>query len=226
MVMGLKRDKNLLLKIYKILRNRFGHQEWWPGDSPFEVMIGAILTQNTAWKNVEKAIANLKSEGLLSYEGLIKCSMEKLAFLVRPSGYYNQKAKKLKNFLSFMEENFGGSIDSMKRVKLDKMRKMLLEVNGIGPETADSILLYALAKRIFVVDAYTKRIFSRIGLIESFWNYEKIQAFFMDNLSSSLPLYNDYHAQIVMFGKEICRTRPKCDLCPLIRDCRFGRGVI
>ena len=222
----MNKTRSKLFNIYKKLRKHFGFLNWWPGETPFEVMIGAILTQNTSWKNVETALNNLKREELLSFQKLRKIGDESLAELIRPSGYYNQKTKKIKNYLRFMSEEFGGSIEKMGRVPLDQMRGNLLSVKGIGPETADSILLYALGKRIFVVDAYTRRIFSRIGLVKAGWNYENLQKFFMNNLPDSLKLYNDYHAQVVILGKEICRKKPKCPICPLSSLCRYAKNLL
>jgi len=213
-----------LIVIYNKLRNHFGFLNWWPGDSPFEVMMGAILTQNTAWVNVEKAINNLKREGILTFDKLKKIDEKSLAPLIRSSGYFNQKAKKIKNFIRFMNEEFAGSISKMKSQRLDPMRKKLLSVNGIGYETADSILLYSLDKKIFVVDAYTKRIFSRIGIIKEDCDYSEVQEFFMKNLPKKLKLFNDYHAQIVILGKEICRKKPKCGVCPIHKECNFSRS--
>lgn len=217
--------KKQLLQIYGRLRKRFGHQNWWPGETPLEVMIGAILTQNTSWTNVEKAISNLKKGNLLNLKDLLKIGEVKLAKLIKPSGYFNQKAKKLKNFARFIKKNFNGSVKGMKRLPLKAMREKLLSVKGIGPETADSMLLYALGKRIFVVDAYTKRILSRIGLCSEHDGYPETQKLFMDNIPGSLRLYNDYHAQLVMLGKSICRKKPNCPDCPLEGLCGHGKAL-
>jgi len=151
--------------------------------------------------------------------------LNELAQLIRPSGYYNQKAKKLKNFVNYLKQNYGGSISKMSGQDLFALRENLLEINGIGMETADSILLYAMNKPIFVVDAYTKRIFTRLGLIDQGWKYPQIQDFFMKRLPKSIELYNDFHAQIVILGKEICRKRPGCPICPIIYICDHGKSI-
>ncbi len=204
-----------LIDIYNKLFHRFGPRHWWPGDSSFEVIIGAILTQNTAWKNVEKAIANLKREKRLSAHSLKKINTKTLARLIRPAGYYNIKAKRLKAFIDFLFREFDGSLEGMFKTKTPVLRRMLLGVNGIGPETADSILLYAGDRPVFVVDAYTKRVFSRHDFIKPDTSYEETQAFFMNNLPRKRKLFNEYHALIVELGKEFCRKKPKCDKCPI-----------
>ncbi|MFA4991468.1 MAG: endonuclease III domain-containing protein [Candidatus Omnitrophota bacterium] len=213
-----KRLKKSLLKIYGLLYERFGPRHWWPGDTRLEIIIGAILTQNTAWANVEKAILNLKRQGLLKPKTLSEISEKKLARLIRPSGYYNVKAGRIKNFLRFLDEEYGGSIDRMFRAPLNRLRNELLAVKGIGRETADSILLYAGGKKAFVVDAYTKRIFSRHGFIKEGSDYGEIQALFLKNIPNSARLFNEYHALIVELGKNMCRVRkPLCAECPLRR---------
>ncbi len=211
----MKNDK-CLIKIYKKLLRHFGPQYWWPAETPFEVMVGAILTQNTAWPNVEKAIANLKKENVLSLKNMQRLSLKKLARLIRPSGFYNQKAKKLRTFLIFLLNLKQGRINKIRLIKTKDLRKALLEVNGIGQETADSILLYALGRPTFVVDAYTKRIFSRHGIIPPGASYEEIQEIFMSNLPKKIKLYNEYHALIVATGKKYCKKNvPFCKNCPL-----------
>jgi endonuclease-3 related protein len=207
--------RTALLNLYDRLYSRFGPQRWWPADTPFEVIIGAILTQNTAWPNVEKAIQNLKKHRLLSPKALSKATPSKIAALIRPSGYYNIKTKRLGSFLSFLNRAYKGSISTMSRSEPLALRKALLEVKGIGPETADSILLYALGKPFFVIDAYTRRIFERHKLVKKGISYEELQRFFMKNLPKSAKLYNEYHALIVRVGKEYCKKRPSCGLCPL-----------
>ena len=209
-----KRD--ILLKIYNNLYNYFGPLNWWPGATPFEVMVGAILTQNTSWSNVEKAINNLKKENLLEPRKLYRINQEELAQLIKPSGYYNIKARRLKNFVNVFVNDFEGSTKKMFSGDGRKLRKKLLNVNGIGPETADSILLYAGRKPFFVVDAYTKRIFSRHKLISKDSTYYEIQEFFIKNLDKDVKLFNEFHAQIVMLGKTICTSRnPDCAKCPI-----------
>ncbi len=208
---------NKLKFIYKKLYSFFGPQGWWPGETPFEVMVGAILTQNTNWANVEKAINNLKKHKALSVRKLYKLPKTKVASLIRPAGYYNIKAGRLKNLLDFLNHNYGGNIRKMARRKTDKLRQSLLLVNGIGPETADSILLYALNKPVFVIDAYTKRIFSRHSFFPEDCNYNTAQNLFSQNLKNKVKLFNEYHALIVKLGKDFClKNNPRCDICPLI----------
>lgn len=208
--------KSKLGEIYKKLHFRFGSQYWWPAESKFEVMLGAILTQNTNWSNVEKAIDNLKKMRLLNFARIYKLSQGKLASLIRPSGYYNIKARRLKEFLSFLSKSYRGNLFTMAKEDTGKLRQKLLCVNGVGPETADSILLYALNKPVFVVDAYTKRILLRHGFIGKKAGYEQIQDLFMRNLPKNARLFNEYHALLVRLGKEFClKSKPKCKLCPL-----------
>ncbi|MDA8159889.1 MAG: endonuclease III domain-containing protein [Desulfobacteraceae bacterium] len=203
--------------IYDRLLARFGPQHWWPGETPFEVMVGAVLTQNTAWSNVEKAIANLKGQGLLDPARLFALPPPLLAEQIRPCGYFNLKAARLHNLLSLIAGRFDGDLDRFFATPLASLRQQLLEVKGIGPETADSILLYAAGKPIFVVDAYTHRLLSRHGLIaEEEADYHQIQALFMDALPADPALFNEYHALIVRVGKEYCKkTGPRCGECPL-----------
>ena len=209
-----KRD--VLLKIYNSLYNYFGPLNWWPGATPFEVMVGAILTQNTSWSNVEKAINILKKENLLEPRKLYRINQEELAQFIKPSGYYNIKARRLKNFINIFVNDFEDSAEKMFSGDGGELRKKLLNVNGIGPETADSILLYAGRKPFFVVDAYTRRIFSRHKLISEDSTYYQIQEFFIKNLDRDVKLFNEFHAQIVMLGKTICTSKnPKCTKCPI-----------
>ena len=207
-----------LPQVYQSLLDHFGHQGWWPGDTPFEMMVGAILTQNTAWINVEKAIANLKSAGALTPLKIKNLQPEKLAALIRPSGYFRVKAKRLKIFVDFLFLEYGGDLKKMFREDGHMLREKLLQVKGIGPETADSILLYAAQKPFFVIDAYTKRIFSRHRISKSAapWNYANWQQLFMKALPADVSLYNDFHAQIVKLAKSYCKSNKiSCDLCPL-----------
>jgi len=209
-----KRD--ILLKIYKSLYDFFGPLNWWPGDTPFEIMVGAILTQNTSWSNVETAINNLKKENLLEPRKLYRINQAELAQLIKPSGYYNIKAQRLKNFINLFVNEFEGSAEKMFSDDNKELRKKLLNINGIGPETADSILLYAGKKPFFVVDAYTKRIFFRHKLISRDSTYYQIQEFFNQNLDQDVKLFNEFHAQIVMLGKTICTSKnPDCAKCPI-----------
>jgi len=216
-----KEIRKQLTSIYRALFRAYGPQHWWPGDTPFEILVGAVLTQNTSWANVEKAIANLKRERLMTFSRMISATPKKLARLIRPSGYFNIKTKRLRHLLLFIHIHYSDSLIRMFAVDSGRLRHQLLEVNGIGPETADSILLYAGEKPFFVADAYTKRIFSRIGLIAGNADYSAMQELFMKNLPSDARLYNEYHALIVRIGKEHCKkTRPICSNCPLHVLCR------
>jgi endonuclease-3 related protein len=210
-----------LNNIYNRLFDRYGPQHWWPGETPFEVIIGAILTQSTAWTNVEKAIANLKSEGLLDAKSLDAIETEKLATLIRPSGYYNAKAAKLKAFVERLNREYDGSLDRLFELTTSDLRKELLSIHGIGPETADSILLYAAHRPIFVIDAYTKRIIGRLGLAPASDSYEAFQQLFMDRLPHDEGMFNEYHALLVRHGKEACRRGPLCRNCCLLDICTY-----
>jgi endonuclease-3 related protein len=208
-------NSGILLDIYNRLFQTYGPQSWWPGDSPEEVAIGAILTQNTNWENVQKAIDNLKRENLLQIESIAQVSEERLSSLIRPSGFFNQKTRRLKTFVHFLITRYDGSFTRMGLADTERLRAELLSLNGVGPETADSILLYALNKPIFVVDAYTKRILSRHGLIEEKATYETVQRLFHRTLPQDVQLFNEYHALIVMLAKTHCRAKPICKGCPL-----------
>ena len=207
--------RRLLTEIYNTLFDAYGPRHWWPGETPFEVMMGAILTQNTAWRNVEKAIQRLKEEGVLFAEGMRRIRTSQLARLIRSSGTYRIKAERLKAFVVFLFEEHGGDLTKMEMEGLTPLRRKLLEIKGIGPETADSILLYGLRKPIFVVDAYTKRILLRHDMISEKASYGEIQSLFMDHLPLDEGLFNEYHALLVHLGKHVCRKKPKCDVCPL-----------
>ncbi|MDD5428572.1 MAG: endonuclease III domain-containing protein [Candidatus Omnitrophica bacterium] len=212
---GNSRPENIN-KIYSRLYKFYGPQGWWPGRSRFEIIVGAILTQNTAWTNVEKAIAALRGRGYLSSPAkLHRLRTEELSSLIRPAGYHNVKASRLKNFTGFLAADYGGSLDKLAKTDTVLLRKKLLEVNGIGPETCDSILLYAFAKPVFVVDAYTKRIFSRHGLFDETTSYEDVQDIFTANLPSDAAKFNEYHALIVKLAKDHCRKSPECKNCPI-----------
>ncbi|MDD5064013.1 MAG: endonuclease III domain-containing protein [Phycisphaerae bacterium] len=204
-----------LTEIYQLLLDRFGPQRWWPGETAFEIITGAILTQNTNWANVEKAIANLKSANLLTAEKLYHLDVSKLAELIRPAGYYNIKAKRLKNFLTWLFQNYDGRLENLENLDTGRLRAELLAVKGIGPETADSILLYAFGRLSFVVDAYTARVAVRHGLIEPDADYEQLRDLFQSNLPQEPQLFNEYHALLVRIGKEFCRPSAKCPRCPL-----------
>ena len=204
-------------RMYDTLLKSFGPQRWWPGDTPFEIMVGAILTQNTNWGNVERAIVRLKQEKMLSPQAIRDAAIGHLASAIRPAGYFNVKARRLKNFVEFLFERYEGDIRRMKQSPLAALRRELLAVNGIGPETADSILLYALGKPVFVVDAYTRRFLRRHNLIEEKADYHDIQRMFMDALPADTKIFNEYHALIVRLGKDVCRPSAKCEACPLNR---------
>jgi endonuclease-3 related protein len=205
-----------LLGLYNRLYLHFGPSHWWPGESSLEVMVGAILTQNTAWSNVEKAIRRLKAEGALSASFLHQVDEGALAEWIRPAGYFRIKAGRLKNFFNFYIREYEGQIKKIKNQPLEFIRSQLLAVKGIGPETADSILLYALEMPSFVVDTYTHRIFSRHRLIDEEIGYEELRAYFMERLPKDPQLYNEYHALLVRLGKEFCKKKnPRCEECPL-----------
>ncbi|NOX24729.1 MAG: endonuclease III domain-containing protein [Deltaproteobacteria bacterium] len=209
--------ENRISEIYRRLFGFFGPQSWWPGETPFEIMVGAVLTQNTAWINVEKAIKNLKDFNLLSFDILVSLPPQVLAEHIRPCGYYNLKAGRLQNLLRLIDEEFAGDVDSFLDLELAVLRQALLAVKGIGRETADSICLYAANKPIFVVDAYTHRILSRHDLVlEDGADYDEVQEIFMAGLPEDTAMFNEYHALLVRLGKEYCKkSKPKCDICPL-----------
>jgi endonuclease III related protein len=205
-----------LASVFELLLARYGQRHWWPAETPFEVCVGAILTQNTAWTNVEKAIVNLKAEALLSPEALRYFGTAELARSIRPAGYFNIKAQRLKEFVCWLFAHHGGSLERMFTGEWQQLREQLLQVKGIGRETADSILLYAGAKPTFVVDAYTRRIFSRLGILPSDEApYEEVRTLCMTSLPADVPLYNEYHALIVEHAKVHCRSIPRCGGCPL-----------
>lgn len=203
-----------LVDYFQSALQQLGPQHWWPGETPFEVCVGAILTQNTNWKNVEKAIANLKSSNLLDPKKLLALPDQQLAERIRPAGYFNIKTKRLKSFLQFLVEQYEGDLNQMFNERLEPLREKLLSVKGIGPETADSILLYAGGKPIFVVDAYTKRIFLRHQVVSEEADYHEIQDHFMRHLPDEVSTFNEFHALIVNIGKNWCKTKPDCDHCP------------
>jgi endonuclease-3 related protein len=204
-----------LLRLYERAFAHFGPLHWWPGETPLEVCVGAILTQNTAWTNVEKAIANLQTARLLGVRAIHEVDDAELAAAIRPSGYYNQKAKKLKTFAAHIIQRHRGSLTRLLSQRTAAVRAELLALNGIGPETADSMILYAANQPIFVVDAYTRRILHRAGLVAADAGYDELQALFHRHLPRETQLYNEFHAQLVYLGKEFCRKRsPDCAACP------------
>lgn len=215
-----------LSEVYERLLAAFGPQRWWPGESPFEVLVGAVLVQNTAWKNVERAIDNLREAGVMEPQALYALDEAELAELIRPAGYFQVKARRLRNLLRLVVERYDGSLEAMFRTDLATLREELLSVNGIGPETADAILLYAGELPSFVVDTYTHRVLARHGWIGYDADYHEIQDHFAATLPENAALYNEYHALLVRLGKEYCRkTAPKCNECPLV-DLLPASGIV
>lgn len=209
-----------LMHIFRLLAGHFGDLHWWPADSPFEVVIGAILTQNTAWRNVELAIANLKKAGALTPAAILAMSEAQLQELIRPAGFFRQKAQRLHLFCRSLAERPEPGLEAWLTGDLNRVREELLAQKGVGPETADSILLYAGNRPCFVVDAYTRRLLSRLGLLRGDEPYETIRALFMDSLPADTALFNEYHALIVELCKQYCRKRsPLCSACPLRPIC-------
>ncbi len=211
-----------LQEIYSTLFGSYGPQDWWPGETPFEVMIGAILTQQTSWKNVEIAIQNLKDRNLLDVVSLCEISNDELEKEIRKTGFYKQKSRAVKNLVHFLMEEYEGNLDEMCSENGQELRAKLLSVKGIGHETADSVLLYACNKPFFVVDAYTKRALRRLELIDTD-NYEEIRNFFESSLPKDTKLYNEFHALWVELGKRHCKTKPLCEPCPLNDLCPYPR---
>ncbi|MCM8811832.1 MAG: endonuclease III domain-containing protein [Candidatus Omnitrophica bacterium] len=225
----MNRPKNTVQLFYRRLFEHFGPQHWWPGETPFEVAVGAILTQNTAWTNAAKAIAGLKQAGLLDPKVLDRVSLDRLAGCIHSAGFFNQKAERLKRFVRYLHRKAGGRIESLRKIPAGQVRSELLALSGIGPETADSILLYALDKPVFVVDAYTRRIFSRHCLVDRETSYDQLQRFFYENLPHQRALFNEYHALLVALGKGFChKSRPLCSQCPArnLGRLRLEAGVI
>jgi endonuclease-3 related protein len=211
--------KTSLLAIYRLLYREYGPQHWWPAETTLEMIIGAILTQSAAWTNVEKAIGNLKASGCLSVERLRSMPQEKLARLIYPSGYYNVKAGKVKAFVEWLAERYGGDLDRLFALDTAELRNELLSVHGVGEETADSVILYAANQPIFVIDAYTRRIITRLCLAPQQETYAAFQALFMDDLPHDETLFNEYHALLVQHGKTVCRKNPLCGDCCLMSVC-------
>ncbi len=204
-----------LMEIFDLLLGHFGPQHWWPGENEIEMIVGAILTQNTRWNNVKKAINNLKKEDLLSIESLHNIPPLKLAAIIRPAGYFNIKTRRLKNLTGFIMERYHGDIRSFLREETDTLREGLISIKGVGPETADSILLYAARRPVFVIDTYTYRILNRHNMADDGATYYELQELFMDSLPEDTKLFNEFHALIVRTGKEYCRRKPLCSMCPL-----------
>ena len=208
-----------LNEIFNRLLTHFGELHWWPAESPFEVVVGAILTQNTAWRNVERVIAALKDEAPLTVDNLLRMDRQRLEELIRPSGFFRQKAERLQLFSAYLRGRYVGDLGAMLRGPLQQVRDELLRCKGVGPETADSILLYAGDRPSFVVDAYTRRLFDRLGLLQGKESYDQIRQMFMTHLPHNSGLFNEYHALIVEQCKRYCRTKPLCCDCPLQCDC-------
>jgi endonuclease-3 related protein len=215
-----------LLKFYELMAAHYGHTGWWPGETPFEIAVGAVLTQNTAWSNVEKALNNLKQANLLDARAILDCPLETLETALIPSGYFHVKARRLRSFCQYLVDRYGGSMRRMGNQPLESLRTELLDVHGIGPGPADDILLYACDKPVFVVDAYTRRIFSRHGVVPPTNLYEDLRRLFEKNLPPDLTLYSEYHGLIVYIGKDFCRRTPKCDQCPLRSTLKKGQPIL
>jgi endonuclease-3 related protein len=215
-------EAQALRALYRSLSEVYGVQPWWPAESPFEVVVGAVLTQNAAWSNVEKAIERLRAAGLLSLSALLAADQATLAEAIRPSGYFNIKAARLRNLCEFLAAQ--GGLEAFAARRLEEQRHGLLSVNGIGPETADDILLYALERPVFVIDAYTRRLLQRFGLSEGKEGYEELRRGFEQALAADVQLYQQYHALIVVHAKEMCRKTPRCGSCALAAQCPTGRA--
>lgn len=219
-----KKVNSKLLAIYNSMLGYFGPRGWWPGDSPFEICVGAILTQSVSWKNVARAIENLKENGLLDLYAIYISPLEDIERCIVPTLYFRMKAKKLKAFVSHVVEKYDGDLERLWQKDLPELRAELLQIYGIGPETADSILLYAAGRPTFVVDAYTRRIFSRLGFFKEDVTYDQMQGFFMRHLTPDIPFYNEYHALITGIGNRFCANKkPKCGACPLAEHCSFTK---
>ncbi|MDD4956617.1 MAG: endonuclease III domain-containing protein [Candidatus Omnitrophica bacterium] len=216
----MKDDPRQIRAMYERMDDHFGDLGWWPAETSFEVMVGAVLTQNTSWRNVERAISRLKKEKLMDPMAVLNVDRRKLEKAIQCSGFFRVKAERLKSLCAFLREECGGDIGKLRRKPLKGLREKLLAIKGIGPETADSILLYALNKPIFVVDAYTRRIFTRHGIVDERDTYDTIQVVVMRALEGRVRRFNQYHALIVETAKIFCRTNPRCDGCPL----GHGRG--
>ena len=221
MVASGQTTQEVLIYIYHQLMTGYGPQHWWPADGPFEVMVGAVLTQSCAWRNVEKAITALKKAGKLSAAALRCLDLQELAGIIRPCGYYNAKARKLMSLANWLERSCRDNPDELDDIGTPNLRVQLLSVHGIGPETADSILLYAIGRPVFGIDAYTRRIVSRLGLSPRSQSYAACQALFQNNLPADSQLFNEYHALLVRLGKDFCRKQPRCPQCYLRAICQF-----
>ncbi len=208
-------------RVYRQMFRRYGPRHWWPADSKFEVIVGAILTQNTNWKNVERALNNLKRAGVLDPDSILAAHHERLATWLRPSGYFNIKSKRLRNICGWLVNN--GGFRELQQMRTPALRNALLSVHGVGRETADDILLYAFNRPVFIIDAYTRRIFSRLGFIQGNEDYDVIRRLFESNMARRLSDYKEYHALIVLHGKTVCRPAPDCEQCCINKLCAFSR---
>ena len=214
-----------LMAVFERLHSAYGPRNWWPADGPFEVIAGAILTQNTAWRNVQKALGNMQEAGLWSFQALQQADRGSLAEVIRPSGYYNTKARKLQEFASVVIEDFDGSVEALLALDIPELRQRLLEIWGIGEETADDIVLYAAGKPSFVIDTYTRRIVDRIGWKTGGAKYVDYQRLFADLLPADAPLFNEFHALLDAHGSRTCKKSPHCHGCPLQDLCLTGYAV-
>lgn len=216
-----------LARLYEILYAHFGPSEWWPAETAFEVCLGAILTQNTAWTNVERALSAIRARGLMSHRALHALADSAIAELIRPSGTFQVKSRRVRAFLEFVESSFGGVVERMRDEPIERLRPALLAIHGIGPETADCIVLYAAGLPSFVVDAYTRRVLERLGVLAGGESYGDVQRLFHRALPADAALFNEYHALIVRLAKDCCRKRPLCASCPLDRVCpKVGVGRV
>lgn len=215
-------DQTWLLDVFDRLLSTYGPQDWWPGTGPLDVAVGAILTQRTAWENAARSIDRLRRAGRLSIEGIQVATEEEIAEAIRPSGCYRTKARKLKAFAAFVVDRHAGRLDELLMLPLDALRRELLTIYGVGPETADAIVLYAAGRPTFVIDAYTRRLFGRLGRLSGDASYDAVQSRFTDALPADADLFNEFHALIVRHGKERCGSRPRCGGCPLTRDCAYA----
>lgn len=222
-ILPVTRHSLLVTEVCSRLAAHYGPLHWWPADTPFEVVVGAILTQNTAWRNVERAIAHLRGADALTPAAIHDLPRAELERLIRPAGFFRQKAERLQLFSEFLLGGHDGDLGALLAGPLEEVRRTLLARKGIGPETADSILLYAGGRPSFVVDAYTRRLLTRLGLLRGDESYETIRALFMDRLPHDPDLFNEYHALIVEHCKTLCRKTPLCPACPLLPVCPFGQ---
>lgn len=212
------------IALYDALHDHYGDLEWWPAEGPYEVMVGAVLTQRTSWRNVEIALTNLRNAGIMDMDGLLSTPQDRLEELIRPSGTFRQKASRLRELFLMVSQKGNGSLEAFLDRPAEVLRQDLTGVRGIGPETADSIILYAARRPAFVVDAYTRRVLDRLE-VDAGTAYAQVASWFKDGLPVDADLYNNYHAVLVELAKDHCRTRPRCNGCPLSAVCPSGRGA-